>query len=124
MRPVVRERSIEAEFVKAVRQAGGAAYKLNSMTANGLPDRMVLFFPGKCCFVELKAPGKQMRPLQIKRRAQLMEMGFPVICIDRLDQITPAVSAIQSWTPGTPFPENVGAAIPKLDTVSLPDTNH
>ena len=120
----MRERSIEAEFVKAVRQAGGAAYKLNSMTANGLPDRMVLFFPGKCCFVELKAPGKQMRPLQIKRRGQLMEMGFPVICIDRLDQIAPAVSAIRSWTPGTPFPENVRAPIPKLDAVSLPDTNH
>ena len=119
----MRERSIEAAFVSAVRKAGGAAYKLNSMTANGLPDRMVLFFPGKCCFVELKAPGKQMRPLQIKRREQLVKMGFPVFCIDKLDQIAPAVSAIRSWTPGAPFPENVGAPIPKLNTVSLTDTN-
>lgn len=64
----MREYVVENEFVKAVKKAGGVAYKLNSLTTNGLPDRMVLFFPGKVCFVELKAPGKQMRPLQVKRR--------------------------------------------------------
>ena len=41
----MREYVVENEFVKAVRKAGGVAYKLNSLTANGLPDRLVLF-PG------------------------------------------------------------------------------
>ena len=54
----MREYIVENEFVKAVRKAGGVAYKLTSQTTNGLPDRLVLFFPGKCCFVELKSPGK------------------------------------------------------------------
>lgn len=80
----MREYVVENEFVKAVRKAGGVAYKLTSQTANGLPDRLVLFFPAKCIFVELKAPGKQLRPLQRKRRYQLMKLGFPVLCIDRL----------------------------------------
>ena len=62
----MREYVVENEFVKAVRRAGGVAYKLTSQTANGLPDRLVLFFPGKCCFVELKAPGKMLRPLDRK----------------------------------------------------------
>ena len=51
----MREYVVENEFVKAVRKAGGVAYKLTSQTANGLPDRLVLFFPAKTVFVELKA---------------------------------------------------------------------
>ena len=116
----MREYVVENEFVKAVRAAGGVAYKLTSQTANGLPDRLVLFFPAKTVFVELKAPGKQLRPLQRKRRYQLMKLGFPVICIDRFSQIKPAIEAIKNWTPGTPFPENIGVKIPELDIAALP----
>ena len=98
----MRENAIEKEFVKAVREAGGIAYKLTSQTANGLPDRLVLFFPAKTAFVELK-------------------LGFPVLCIDRVSQIQPAVDAILTWTPGTPFPEGIGAKVPDLEMTSLPD---
>ena len=117
----MREYVIENEFVKAVRLAGGVAYKLTSQTTNGLPDRLVLFFPAKTVFVELKAPGKMLRPLQRKRRYQLMKLGFPVLCIDQLSQIKPAINAILDWTPGTPFPEDVGAKVPDLEISQLPD---
>lgn len=116
----MREYVVENEFVKAVRAAGGVAYKLTSQTANGLPDRLVLFFPAKTVFVELKAPGKMLRPLQRKRRYQLMKLGFPVLCIDRLTQIKPAISAILAWTPGEPFPEGIGAQVPDMEIASLP----
>lgn len=116
----MREYVVENEFVKAVRKAGGVAYKLTSQTTNGLPDRLVLFFPAKTVFVELKAPGKMMRPLQRKRRYQLMKLGFPVICIDQLQQIKPCINAILSWTPGEPFPEGIGADIPDLEITALP----
>ena len=116
----MREYVVENEFVKAVRKAGGVAYKLTSQTANGLPDRLVLFFPAKTVFVELKAPGKMLRPLQRKRRYQLMKLGFPVLCIDRLSQIKPAIDAILTWTPGEPFPEGVGAEVPELEIATLP----
>ena len=116
----MREYVIENEFVKAVRAAGGVAYKLTSQTANGLPDRLVLFFPAKTIFVELKAPGKMLRPLQRKRRYQLMRLGFPVLCIDRISQIKPAISAILAWTPGEPFPEGIGAKVPELEMATLP----
>ena len=116
----MREYVIENEFVKAVKDAGGVAYKLTSQTANGLPDRLVLFFPAKTVFVELKAPGKMLRPLQRKRRYQLMKLGFPVLCIDQLTQIKPAIKAILAWTPGTPFPKDVGAKIPELEMATLP----
>lgn len=116
----MREYVVENEFVKAVKAAGGVAYKLTSQTANGLPDRLVLFFPAKTIFVELKAPGKMMRPLQRKRRYQLMKLGFPVLCIDKLQQIKPCINAILSWTPGEPFPEGIGAKIPDLEMAVLP----
>lgn len=118
----MREYVVENEFVKAVRAAGGIAYKLTSQTANGLPDRLVLFFPAKTVFVELKAPGKMMRPLQRKRRHQLMKLGFPVLCIDRFPQIQPCIQAILDWTPGEPFPEWIGARIPELEIAKLPGT--
>lgn len=116
----MREYVVENEFVKAVKAAGGVAYKLTSQTANGLPDRLVLFFPAKTVFVELKAQGKMMRPLQRKRRYQLMKLGFPVLCIDKLQQIKPCINAILSWTPGEPFPEGIGAKIPDLEMAVLP----
>ena len=119
----MREVHIESEFVKAVQHAGGLAYKLTSQTANGLPDRLVLFPSGKAVFVELKAPGKMLRPLQRKRRMQLMELGFPVLCINALSQIRPAVNAIISWVPGISFPAGIGAKIPDLDEVSICDEN-
>ena len=116
----MREYVVENEFVKAVRKAGGVAYKLNSLTANGLPDRLVLFPPGKTVFVELKAPGKQMRPLQVKRRRQLQQLGFPVLCVDRFRQIKDVIEAVRRWKPGEAFPEGLGAAVPELENVTLP----
>ena len=117
----MREYIVENEFVKAVKEAGGVAYKLTSQTANGLPDRLVLFFPAKTVFVELKAPGKMLRPLQVKRKYQLNALGFPVLCIDRFSQIKPCIEAILNWTPGTPFPEGIGAKIPDLEISTLPE---
>ena len=49
-----------------------------------------------------------------------MKLGFPVLCIDRLSQIKPAIDAILAWTPGEPFPEGIGAKVPELEITSLP----
>ena len=115
----MRENVIEYEFVKAVKKAGGMAYKLTSQTANGLPDRLVLFPNAKTVFVELKAPKKMLRPLQRKRRYQLMRLDFPVLCINELQQIQPCIDAILNWIPGEPFPDGIGAKIPELEVTEI-----
>lgn len=120
----MRENVIENEFVKAVKKAGGMAYKLTSQTANGLPDRLVLFPNAKTVFVELKAPKKMLRPLQRKRRYQLMKLGFPVLCINELQQIQPCIDVILNWIPGEPFPEGIGAKIPGLEVTEINKINH
>ena len=47
-------------------------------------------------FVEMKAPGKKMRPLQIKRAEQLRALGFSVYCVDRPEMIGGVLDEIQT----------------------------
>ena len=92
----MREKSIEADLKKAVKSMGGICAKWVSPGIDGVPDRIILFPGGRIGFVELKAPGKKMRPLQKKRKRQLESLGFLVFCIDRKEQIEEVLYAIQS----------------------------
>lgn len=90
----MRESKIERALVDAVKKQGGIAFKFTSQTMNGVPDRLVLLPGGQIGFVELKAPGKQLRLLQKKRKAQLEALGFPVFVVDRPEQIEETMHAI------------------------------
>ena len=81
------ERTLERILVRAVKAMGGFSPKLVSPGTDGMPDRLVLFPGGKLAFVEMKAPGMQMRPLQVRRKRQLEALGFRVYCVDRPEQI-------------------------------------
>ena len=83
----MREKLIEQNLVQAVRRMGGLAPKFTSPGWAGAPDRLVLLPGGLLAFVEVKAPGKTLRPLQVKRKGQLEALGFRVYVIDRLEQI-------------------------------------
>ena len=61
--------------------------KFVSPGLDGVPDRIVLLPNKTMAFVEVKAPGKKLRPLQEKRRRQLEALGFPVYVIDGAEQI-------------------------------------
>lgn len=90
----MREKTIETRLVREVKKLGGLAYKLISPSAAGLPDRLVLLPGARCAFVELKAPGQHMRPLQVRRAEEISRLGFPVICIDHPTQITPVLEEL------------------------------
>lgn len=92
----MREKTIEAKLVKAVRIMGGFAPKFVSPGFDGVPDRLVLLPRGKIAFIELKAPGKALRPLQVRRKRQLETLGFPVYRIDSPEQIGGILDEIQS----------------------------
>lgn len=116
----MRENKVEKAFVNAVKAVGGQAIKFTSQSMNGVPDRLVLLPTGKCAFVELKAPGKKMRMLQRKRRLMLQELGFPVFCVDRIEQIHSVIAALDKWSPGELIPEEIGAMIPDMPVMELP----
>ena len=83
----MNEKGIESRLRKDVKAAGGLALKFVSPGYAGVPDRVVLMPGGMMCFAELKAPGKVMRPLQMRRKKQLESLGFKVFCIDSMEQI-------------------------------------
>ena len=83
----MREKTIEEHLVKAVRLMGGLAPKFVSPGLDGVPDRLLLLPDGRMAFAELKVPGKQLRPLQKRRKRQLETLGFRVFVIDSTDQI-------------------------------------
>ena len=71
----------------AVKNSGGIAPKLVSPGFDGMPDRLVLLPGGKIGFVEVKAPGKEPRPLQVARHGLLRRLGFKVYVLDAPEQI-------------------------------------
>ena len=73
--------------MRSTRRLGGLALKFVSPGMDGVPDRLVLLPGGRMCFVEVKAPGKAPRPLQVARHKQLRELGFRVYVLDRPEQI-------------------------------------
>lgn len=83
----MREKIIEQRLVKAVKNSGGIAPKLVSPGFDGMPDRLVLLPEGKIGFVEVKAPGKEPRPLQVARHGLLRRLGFKVYVLDAPEQI-------------------------------------
>ena len=72
------EKSIEKKLADAVKKRGGLAPKFVSPGLDGMPDRIVLMPGGRLAFVEVKAPGKKLRPLQEARHRKLRELGFTV----------------------------------------------
>lgn len=90
----MREKTIEAKLVQAVRTKGGFAPKFTSPGLDGVPDRLVLLPGGRIAFIELKAPGKTLRPLQVRRKRQLEALGFSVYCIDGVEQMESVLQQI------------------------------
>lgn len=92
----MREKEIEQALVKAVRNAGGKCLKFTCPGYAGVPDRLLLLPGGKIAFVELKAPGKKPRALQIKRMKQLSALGFSCFVIDNMDAIGGVIDAVSA----------------------------
>ena len=92
----MREREIEQILTKAAQQTGGLAPKFTSPGWAGAPDRLVLLPGGRMAFVEVKAPGKTLRPLQERRKGQLEALGFRVYVIDAPQQIGGVLDEIRS----------------------------
>ena len=90
------EKEVEQKLVKAVKQKGGLCIKFTSLGFDGVPDRLVLLPKGRMAFIELKAPGKKPRALQIRRMKQLSALGFACYVVDNTDVIGGVIDEIRS----------------------------
>lgn len=92
----MREKSIEQKLALMVKKRGGICPKWVSPGFDGVPDRIVLLPGGRIAFVEVKAPGKKPRPLQIARHKLLTHLGFKVYILDTEEQIGDILDEIQA----------------------------
>lgn len=76
------ESVIEKRLVDKIKKIGGWCIKLPATFISGIPDRMCLLPGGIMFFVETKAPGKDLRPLQKVIRRKLIKLGFKHYKID------------------------------------------
>lgn len=81
------ESPIEKRLVTEVERVGGWCLKLPAIHNAGLPDRLCLFPGGEVVFVELKAPGKKPRKIQLFIHNKLRGLGFRVEVVDTPEQI-------------------------------------
>ena len=83
----MKESQIEKKLKDKVEAIGGKCMKFVSPGMSGVPDRICLFPGGRVLFIETKAPGGKLRPLQRKRHQELQELGFKVLVIDSGEKI-------------------------------------
>ena len=91
------EKELEKKFVKAVREAGGRAYKFVSPGTSGVPDRLVVLPDNNIGFVELKAPGKKSRLEQRYQQRVLEGLGCYVCVLDNPDLIETVITEIRHY---------------------------
>jgi len=92
----MEESSIEIRLRNKAKKLGGLALKFAVPGKNGMPDRIILLPGGQVHFVETKAPGKKLKPLQQKRFQQLRKLGFRVLKIDSVKDVDDLIRRLSS----------------------------
>lgn len=83
----MRETQLEKKARLAVERIGGKMPKWVSPGNRGVPDRIAILPDGLTVYVEMKAPGKPLEPLQRKWRKELLAMGHRHYKIDSEEDI-------------------------------------
>lgn len=83
---MTRESEIESYLVRSVENAGGQIRKVKWVGRRSAPDRRVML-PWRCCWVELKAPGKKLEDHQEREHKRMLLLGEDVIVIDSFEGV-------------------------------------
>lgn len=83
----MRESYIEKKLRCEVERLGGKVPKWISPGNRGVPDRLVILPGGRTIYVETKAPGKPLEPLQEKWAKTLKKLGHKVYKIDSIEDV-------------------------------------
>lgn len=90
----MRESALERKLVLAVEKIGGKAVKWTAPGFAGVPDRIVLLPYGVVAFVEMKAPGQKLKPLQGYWKQRLEELGHHHFTIDSAEGIEKFIAEV------------------------------
>lgn len=93
----MRESTLERRLVREVKNIGGEAPKWTSPGNRGVPDRIVILPGGQTVYVEMKAPGKALEPLQERWKRKLLQMGHRHYKIDSVEDINQFIQEVRTW---------------------------
>lgn len=91
----VAEVQIERYLVKEIERIGGLCWKFVSPGTNGVPDRIAMIH-GMTIFIELKAPGEKIRPLQMHRIDEILQTGNRAFMIDSFEKVDGLIKTLES----------------------------
>ena len=80
------EKNVEDALVRGVRKRRGIAPKAEKL-GKGWPDRIVLAYPGRIAFVELKRTGGTIRKRQKLIGKLLRRLGFTVVYLFTIEEV-------------------------------------
>ena len=80
----MRESLIERKCCQYAKANGWLSYKFVSPSQSGVPDRLFIR-DGAVVFVEFKATGEQLRPLQRRVIDTMRQIGATVYVIDSIE---------------------------------------
>ncbi len=81
------EKTLERYLVRRVQMLGGECFKLLVPGRAGMPDRLIALPGNRISFLEIKAPGKKPRPLQLHVLNQLTQLGCKADWADSKEEI-------------------------------------
>lgn len=98
----MRERDVEQYLVDRVKAMGGEVRKVKWIGRHGAPDRLVMLpptplndcirLPGRSIWIELKAPGKEPEPHQVREHQRMRSMGQRVEVVDSYERVEEVLS--------------------------------
>lgn len=91
----MRETHVESYLQKQVSATGGLCRKWVSPGRRHVPDRICIW-PDRIVFVELKKPGEEARPGQLREHAALRRRGCDVRVIDTKQKVDELIDEICS----------------------------
>ena len=90
----MRERDVENYLKRNIERLGGECLKFVSPGKSGVPDRLCLMAGGNHFFVEVKAKGQKLKPLQEKIQKTFWAIGHPVYVVDTKEAVDLLIAKI------------------------------
>ena len=90
----MKESQLEKRLRVKVEKLGGLCFKWVSPGKRGVPDRICILPKGRTVYVEMKAPGGKLSPLQHKRIQELEKRGHEVYVLASKQQVDEFISEI------------------------------
>lgn len=80
------EKDVEKKVCDYAKEKGMLVYKFTSPARRGVPDRLFVVRGGIVFFIEFKAPGKKLTPIQEREQFRLAEHGLRVYNTDSVQR--------------------------------------